>query len=79
MQSVWSFLANNPIGAALRVFAGVVLGYFVLDLGADGEVSVSADDLNAWIAAGLVVAVPIIIALINPADTRFGRGSGGSE
>lgn len=75
MQAVWNFLANNPLGAALRVFAGVVLGYFVLDLSEEGSVSVSVDDLNSWIAAGLVVAVPIIIALINPADSRFGRGS----
>lgn len=70
---MWSFLANNPIGAALRVFVGVVLGYLVLDLTTDGRIDVSLDDLNTWIAGALVVAIPIIIAVVNPADKRFGN------
>lgn len=64
---------TTPIGSALRVFAGVVLGYFVLDLKADGTISVSVGDVMTWVAAGLVVAVPLVIAFVNPADTRFGR------
>lgn len=72
MSVVWKFLAT-PWGAAVRVFAGVVLGYLVLDLSNDGKIDVSLDDLNSWIAAGLVVAIPLVIAAVNPADTRFGR------
>lgn len=72
MSVVWKFLAT-PLGAAVRVFAGVVLGYLVLDLSNDGKIDVSLDDLNSWIAAGLVVAIPLVIAAVNPADTRFGR------
>lgn len=64
---------TTPLGSALRVFVGVVLGYLVLDLRNDGKISVSVDDLNTWIAAALVVAVPLLIAAVNPADLRWGR------
>lgn len=74
MNGFWEFL-KGPVGSALRVFVGVVLGYLVLDLQTDGKISVSVEDVNAWIAAALVVAVPLVIAAINPADTRFGKGS----
>jgi hypothetical protein len=64
---------TTPIGSALRVLVGVVLGYLVLDLSADKTISVGLDEVTTWIAAGLVVAVPILIAAVNPADTRFGK------
>lgn len=64
---------TTPIGSALRVAVGVVLGYLVLDLSNDGTVSVSWSELQTWVAAALVVAVPVLIAWVNPADTRFGR------
>lgn len=76
MQSLGNFLANNPIGAMLRVFVGLVLGYFVLDLTTDGKIDVSMNDLNTWVAGALVVAIPILIAAINPQDTRFGAKGG---
>ena len=66
------FLAT-PLGSAVRVFAGLVLGYFVLDLQNDGGVSVTLDDLGTWVAAALAVALPIVIAWVNPADPRFGK------
>ena len=71
-ESFGKFL-SGPIGSALRVFLGAVLGYLVLDLQTDGKVSVSLDDVNTWIAAGLVVAVPLIIAALNRQDPRFGN------
>lgn len=64
---------TTPLGSALRVFVGVVLGYLVLDLSNDGRISISLDDLNSWIAAALVVAVPLVIAWVNPSDTRWGN------
>lgn len=73
MNRVWKFLAAGPVGAAVRVFVGVVLGYAVLDLANDGTISITLHDVSTWVAAGLVVAVPIVIAAVNPADTRFGR------
>jgi uncharacterized membrane protein YjfL (UPF0719 family) len=72
MKAFEAFLAT-PFGSACRVALGVVLGYLVLDLSNDGTVSVSLDEVVTWVAAALVVAVPILIAYVNPADTRFGR------
>jgi predicted ABC-type sugar transport system permease subunit len=73
-MSLGKFL-TTPIGSALRVLVGVVLGYLVLDLQADGTISVSVSEVWTWVAAGLVIAVPILIAAVNPSDTRFGRTS----
>ena len=72
MDSFGKFL-TTPFGSACRVALGVVLGYFVLDLSQDGTISVSWDEVQTWIAAALVVAVPLLIAYVNPADSRFGR------
>lgn len=69
------FLAG-PIGSALRVFGGAVLGALVKFL-VDGNKlqALKPSDLSTWIAAGLVVAVPLLIAFVNPADPRFGSTS----
>lgn len=64
---------TTPLGSALRVFLGVVLGYFVLDLQEAGTIDISVGDVTTWIAGALVVAVPLIIAAVNPKDDRFGR------
>jgi len=73
-EALGKFLAT-PLGSAIRIALGVVLGYFVLDLTSDGTISVSWAEVQTWIAAGLVLAVPIIIAAVNPQDPRFGKGS----
>ena len=77
-ESLGKFLAT-PVGSMVRILVGVVLGYLVLDLSNDGTISVSWDEVQTWIAAGLVVAVPVLIAAVNPQDSRFGSGSGGDE
>ena len=64
------FLTTGP-GSALRVFAGVVLGALVLSL-QSGDCC-KASQVWPWVSAGLIVAVPILIAWVNPSDTRFGR------
>lgn len=76
MSKVWDVLAKGWVGGAIRVFAGALLGYFYLDLVADQKVEVSWDEVNLWVAGALIVAVPLVIAAVNPADFRFGRGSG---
>lgn len=63
---------TTPLGSALRVFVGAVLGYLVLDLSTSGTIDVSVSDLKTWVAAALVVAVPVLIAALNPKDDRFG-------
>lgn len=72
MASVEKFLAT-PVGGMFRIFVGLVLGYLVLDLSNDGKLSVSWDELATWVAAALVVVIPLVIAWVNPADSRFGR------
>jgi predicted permease len=72
MDAFEKFL-TTPVGSAARVALGVVLGYLVLDMSQDGTVSVSWDEVQTWIAAALVVAIPLLIAWVNPADSRFGR------
>jgi hypothetical protein len=74
-ESLGRFLAT-PWGGAVRIFVGLLLGYFVLDLQNDGKINVSADDLATWVAAALVVVIPIAIALINPQDERAGYTGG---
>jgi len=64
---------TTPVGSMCRIVIGVALGYLVLDLSNDGTISVSWDEGVSWLAAGLVVGVPVLIAYVNPADTRFGR------
>lgn len=64
---------TTPLGSALRVALGVVLGYVVLDLKQDGTVSITLDELYTYVAAGIAVGTPILIAALNKADTRFGR------
>ena len=76
MKEAFEKFLATPVGSACRIAVGVVLGYAVLDLSQDGSVSVSWSEVNTWIAAALVLAVPVIIAAVNPADPRFGRGSG---
>ncbi len=67
---------TTPLGSALRVFLGAVLAYLVLDLQTDGTIDISVGDVMTWVAGALVIAVPLLIAALNPADTRFGKKAG---
>jgi hypothetical protein len=72
--STWTWLARSPLGSAARVAAGLILGSFVAYLVSGGSIlTVSVDQLSTWVGAALVVATPIVIAWVNPADTRYGR------
>jgi len=72
MNALGTFLAG-PIGSVLRVFAGAVLVTFLADL--QGAVTVDFTRWQTYLVAGLAAAVPVAIAWVNPADTRFGRGA----
>lgn len=64
------FLAG-PVGSWLRVFAATALGAYLIDL----EDPNMTHDWKAYVTAGVVAVLPVIIAFLNPADPRFGRGS----
>lgn len=68
---------TGPVGSALRVAAGSVLGSVVTLLSVGGKIT-DLGDVTFWNAAlglAVAVAIPILIASLNSADTRFGRGS----
>lgn len=69
-----NFLATNPLGTVVKVFLGAVLGALYLYL-QNGN-SFTDLDLTAvvgFVTAGLVVALPLLINVVNPADKRYGR------
>lgn len=74
---MWTWLNETQTGQAifgwLKVFVTVVLGLFLAD-GAD-LFGVTLGDLRAWLAAGFVATLPVIINALNPKDTRYGNGS----
>ena len=68
---------KGPIGSALRVALGSLLGSVVTLLSAGGKVTdlANVDFWNVALGLAVTVAVPLIIAALNPADTRFGKTS----
>lgn len=64
---------SGPVGSALRVFLGVVLGSLVTWLTNGGTLSgLTWADLESWLGAAIASGVPILIAALNPQDPRFG-------
>jgi hypothetical protein len=66
MKQLQIWFAQSPIAAFLRVFASGILGWIIIN----------ANDLNLHpaLVISLVSALPILIAWLNPADERFGKG-----
>lgn len=60
------------IKSYLKVFAATILALFLAD-GAD-VFAVDANDLRAWLAAGIAAILPVLISALDPRDARFGRG-----
>jgi len=75
MKDKFLVFLTTPVGSMLRIFVAGLIAYLVIDLKTDGKVDISWDEVNIWIAGALVVVLPIVAAVINPADTRWGRGS----
>lgn len=69
------FLATAP-GSALRVFLGVLLGSLTAWL-LNGNTfdGLSIAEVQTWVGLAVATALPILIAWVNPADPRFGKGS----
>jgi ABC-type maltose transport system permease subunit len=62
---------KGPIGSWLRVWLATALTVLLADLATDGV----AVDWKGYAIAGAVAILPLIIAYLNPQDTRFGAGS----
>lgn len=67
---IGTFLAG-PVGSWLRVFLGTALTVWLADLTTDKW----AANISAYALAGVVAVLPLVIAFLNPADVRFGRGA----
>jgi hypothetical protein len=65
-----AFLAT-PVGSWVRVFVSGVLGAWLLDL--SGAATIDWENWQGWVIAGLVSALPVVIAYLNSADPRFGK------
>jgi ABC-type maltose transport system permease subunit len=66
-----AFLAS-PVGSWLRVAIATTLTLWLADLTQEGLTF----DWEAYLVGVLVAVLPIVIAFLNPADTRFGNTAG---
>ena len=64
-MSILEWFGTSPIASFLRVFAAGILSWIILN----------ADSLNIHpaLVIGLVSALPVLIAWLNPSDPRFGH------
>ena len=67
LANIQLFLANSPIGGALKAASGAVL-VWLLD-------NVSSFDLPVVAQVAIIAALPVFINYLNPADTRYGSES----
>lgn len=69
------FLAT-PVGSFVRVFVGFVVAAAIA-VAQTGDVHSlgSIDWWEATLAGAIGALVPVVIAWLNPADPRFGKGS----
>jgi hypothetical protein len=67
MSQFLSWFAKSPLAAFCRVLAAGILGWVLMNSG----------DLNLQpaLALSLASSLPILIAWLNPADTRYGKNS----
>ena len=73
MSTFAEWLATSPLATALKSFVSIVLSLAVADWTAHGSINFAA--WQTWVIAGLISAVPVIVNWLNPADTRYGKGS----
>lgn len=71
------WLATSPLASAAKVFVAIVLTLAVADWAGDGSIDFA--NWQTWVIAGLGAAVPVIVNWLNPADGRYGNGSGDDE
>lgn len=64
---------NSPLGSWLKVFLTAVLIKF-LDKGAD-IFALDLESIKDLVQAGMVGVLPVIINILNPQDTRYGKGA----
>jgi len=70
------FLANSPVGSWVKVVLAALFGSLLVFLTNDNTLTdVTFSDVNVWGSAAIAAVLPAVINFVNPADTRYGRGS----
>jgi hypothetical protein len=73
------WLARSPLGTFSKVFVATVLGVVVADLSTIGMAAFDTGRrIEAWVIAGLVAGLPVLINWLNPQDPRYGVRARGS-
>ena len=72
-----AWLAGTPLGTAFKTFLAVVIAAAVADFSTDGAITFGR--WQAWVIAGLVSCVPVVINWLNPSDARYGVKPDGVE
>jgi len=73
MNRIWAWLAASPWASWFQAFAAIIVAGAVADWATAG--SIHFGDWQAWIIAALVATLKPLLVAINPADTRWGKGT----
>ena len=63
-------LLSTPLGTALKAFVATIL---TLWMATDDLFNMDIHTLRAFVTAGLMSALPVIINWINPSYTQYGK------
>jgi hypothetical protein len=70
------FLATTVVGSWVKVALAAVFGSLLVFLTEGNQLTdVDFTDVNVWVSAAIAAALPAVINYVNPADTRYGRGT----
>lgn len=68
-----TWLAASPLGSWAKSFVAFLLAAAVGDWATGGQISLA--NWQTWVISGLAATIPPVIAWLNPADTRYGKGA----
>ena len=68
---IGDFLANHPLGMALKAFLAVMLAAAIGDWATHGVISLA--NWQTWVTAAAVSVLPVVVNYLNPKDSRIGR------
>lgn len=74
MQNFLDWLAASPLGSAAKAFVALVIASAVADWVTGGAISLA--HWQTWVISALSACVVPVVNALNPADPRYGAGSG---
>jgi hypothetical protein len=73
MNKLGNWIANSPLGGALKAALGVVLSMILVETTSGG---IDFANWQTWLYAALGAALPVIINALNRSDSRYGVKAG---